>query len=68
MKLRTTNSKAIWNILNSSKIDSNCAVNIEDMFDFLNDINERNLDADDYNELICSEVSDGILNSEIGDS
>ena len=42
MQIRTAYSTAFWNILDTSKIDSNCVVNIEHMFDFLKGINERN--------------------------
>ena len=44
--LRSTNPKDCWKILNSGNKDKKCAVDIEDMYNFMKEVN--NADPDDH--------------------
>ena len=44
--LRSTNPKDYWKILNSANKDKKCAVNIEDIYNFMKEVN--NADPDDH--------------------
>lgn len=70
VNLRSTNPKDYWKILHGSRRDEKCAVSIDDMFQFLKDMNEgcengeSNIDNPDF---IGTCMYDDILNGEISD-
>ena len=72
-KLRSTNPKDYWKILNASSKDKKCAVDINDMYNFLKDVNgsdfeEQYYQDSNYSASVTSEVNeiyDEFLNSVI---
>ena len=71
--LRSTNPKDYWKILNASSKDKKCAVDINDMYNFLKDVNKSEFEEQyhqdsNYSASIASEfneISDELLNSVI---
>ena len=72
--LRSTNSRDYWEILNASSYNKKCSVDIDDMYNFLKNINE-DTDSDDHVHTIevdsfnCeNSTNDTFLNCEISEN
>ena len=73
--LHSTNPKDYWKILNRSDKNKKCAVDINDMYNFLKDMNEdnnyngapHNLDEQEDVTNFSNDFSDDILNCAISD-